>query len=325
MTIEPGSLHPPRVIVGVDGSPHSAVALAWAAADARLRGWELVVATACGQDAPRAGPGTSPATSVREQACREAQARLLRDLPARAAPPVSTRVLHGDPAATLVSTAAADDVLVVGTRGQGRVRALLLGSVAQGCAERARCPVVVVPSPPRQTAAPAAAHGPVVVGVDSSSEARAALRFAAGEAMLRGAELLPVHAVYPDYITAQADADHGMAGDDDLLPPLDSAWAQLDMLVRAELSGLDVAAQPVAVCGDPATVLLRWTESAALVAVGARSAGRLHAALPGSVTSRLLRHGHCPIAVIPASAAARHVGTRQAVFRPAPAPASPDH
>lgn len=55
----------------------------------RLHGW--------GQDAPRAGPGTSPATSVREQACGEAQDRLLRDLPARAAPPVSTQVLHGGP------------------------------------------------------------------------------------------------------------------------------------------------------------------------------------------------------------------------------------
>jgi nucleotide-binding universal stress UspA family protein len=230
------------------------------------------------------------------------QARLLRNLPASAAPPVSMRVLQGDPVTVLVNTAAAGDVLVVGTRGQGRVRALLLGSVAQGCAEQAPCPVVVVPSPPHEAAHPTAAHGPAVAGVDSSPEARAALRFAAGEATLRGAALLPVHAVYPDYTAAQADTDRGMAGDDDLLPPLDSAWAQLDMLVRAELAGLNVAAQPVTVGGDPATVLLRWTQSAALVAVGARGAGRLHAALLGSVSTGLLRHGHCPIAVVPASA-----------------------
>ncbi len=220
---------------------------------------------------------------------------------AQDAPPVSTRVLHGDPVATLVSTAAGGDVLVVGTRGQGRVRALLLGSVAQGCAEQAPCPVVVVPSPPREAAAPAAARGPVA-GVDSSPEARAALRFAAGEATLRGTALLPVHAVYPDYTTAQAGTDRGIAGDDDLLPPLDSAWAQLDILVRSELAGLNVTAQLVTVCGDPGKVLLRWTQSAALVAVGARGAGRLHAALLGSVSTRLLRHGHCPIAVIPATA-----------------------
>ena len=300
MTGNPGR---PRVIAGVDGSPHSAAALAWAAADARLRGWGLVVVTACRQDVPQTGAAPSPAAAAgREQACQQMQARLLRDLPAGAAPPVSTRVLHGDPVATLVSTAAVGDVLVVGTRGQGRVRSLLLGSVAQGCAEQAPCPVVVVPSPPREVAHPTAARGPVVAGVDSSPEARAALRFAAGEAMLRGAALLPVHAVYPDYTTAQADTDRGMAGDDDLLPPLDSAWAQLDMLVRSELAGLNVTAQPVTVCGDPGKVLLRWTQSAALVAVGVRGAGKLHAALLGSVSTRLLRHGHCPIAVIPGSA-----------------------
>ncbi|HEU5417691.1 MAG TPA: universal stress protein [Streptosporangiaceae bacterium] len=301
MTGKPGRARRPRVIAGVDGSPHSAAALAWAAADARLRGWELVVVTACAQGARPAGPGTDPAAAC-EQDCDEMQARMLRGLPAGAAPPVSTRVLHGDPVAALVAAVTAADVLVVGTRGQGRVRALLLGSVAQGCAGRAPCPVVVVPSPPRDAARPAADDGPVVAGVDSSPGARAALRFAAGEAALRGAALLPVHAVYPDYTTAQDDAGRGMAGDDDLLPPLDSAWAQLDMLVRTELAGLDVTAQPVALCGDPATVLLRLTESAALVAVGARGAGRLYAALPGSVSTRLLRQGHCPVAVIPASA-----------------------
>lgn len=304
MTGEPGRARRPRVIVGVDGSPHSAAALAWAAADARLRGWELVVVTACRQDGPRTGPGISPATATaREQACRQTQARLLRGLPARAIPSVSTRVLHGDPAALLISAAAAGDVLVVGTRGRGRVRTLLLGSVAQECAEQAPCPVVVVPAPPREAAAPMAARGPVIAGVDSSPEARAALRFAAGEALLRDTELVPVHAVYPDYTTAKADAGHGMAGNDDLLPPLDSAWAQLDMLVRTELAGLNVTAQPVTVCGDPATVLLGWTGSAGLIAVGGRGADRIHAALLGSVSTRLLRHGRCPIAVIPASAA----------------------
>jgi nucleotide-binding universal stress UspA family protein len=300
MTGEPGHARRPRVIVGVDGSPHSATALAWAAADARLRGWELVVVTACRQDAPRTGPGTSPATATAcEQACQQTQARLLRGLSARAIPSVSTRVLHGDPAALLTSTAAAGDVLAVGTRGRGRVRTLLLGSVARECAEQAPCPVVVVPALPREAAA---ARGPVIAGVDSSPEARAALRFAAGEAMLRDTGLVPVHAVYPDYTTAQADAGHGTAGNDDLLPPLQSAWAQLDLLVRTELAGLNVTAQPVTVCGDPATVLLGWTGSAALIAVGGRGADRIHAALLGSVSTRLLRHGHCPIAVIPALA-----------------------
>jgi nucleotide-binding universal stress UspA family protein len=56
MTGKPGHARRPRVIAGVDGSPHSAAALAWAAADARLRSWGLVIVTACRQDVPQTVP-----------------------------------------------------------------------------------------------------------------------------------------------------------------------------------------------------------------------------------------------------------------------------
>ncbi|MGE5133582.1 MAG: universal stress protein [Gemmatimonadota bacterium] len=289
----------PRVIVGVDGSQHSAAALAWAATDAQLRGTRLTVITAYGRNTPRPEPGgTAPAPPEgTEQACRDMQARLLRGRPASASPEVTSLVLPGDPVKLLTRAADTDDVLVVGTRGRSPLRSLLLGSVAQGCTERAPCPVVVIPAaghlPTGQDA-----HRPVVAGVDPSPEARAALRFAAGEATLRGVPLLPVHAVYPDYASTHA-ARADPAGDNELLPPLDSAWAQLDTLIHSELAGATVTTQPIAVCGDPGQILLSWSESAALIAVGTRGTGRLHAALLGSVSSHLVRHSHCPVAVIP--------------------------
>lgn len=295
----------PRVIAAVDGSPYSAAGLAWAAADARLRDSELVVVTVCGRDILQTEPGAAPPTSpAAEQFCRDLQAKLLQALPPAAALPVNTQVLHGDPVQVLTRTATVQDVLVLGTRGRSRLRTLLLGSVAQGCAERAPCPVVVVPSPPRAAAVQPAAHSPVVAGVDSSAEARAALRFAAAEAVLRKIPLIPVHAVYPDYAGAQAEAGRSTAGDA-LLPPLASACAQLRALVRAEIADTGLAAQPVAVYGDPERVLLDWTESAALVVVGTRGAGRLHAALIGSVSTHLLQHSHCPIAVVPTPSSPR--------------------
>jgi nucleotide-binding universal stress UspA family protein len=289
----------PRVIVGVDGSPYSAAALAWAAADAQLRDTRLAVITVYGRNTPRPAPAgsTQAPPGGTEHACRDMQARLLRSLPTGAIPPVISLVLPGDPVRVLTQAAGTDDVLVVGTRGRSPLRSLLLGSVAQGCAERAPCPVVVIPAASHPTSSPAA-HRPVVAGVDPSPEARAALRFAATEATLRGVPLLPIHAVYPDYASTRA-AQAGPAGDTELLPPLDNAWAQLDTLIRSELVGATVTAQPTAVNGDPGQILLSWSESAALIAVGTRGTGRLHAALLGSVSSHLVQHSHCPVAVVP--------------------------
>ena len=292
---------PARVIAAVDGSPNSAAALAWAAADARLRGSELVVVTVCSRDVP-AKPGAAlPTPAAAEEACQDIQAKLLQALPAGAAPLVNTQVLHGSPVQVLTHIAAEKDVLVVGTRGRSRLRTLLLGSVAQGCAECAPCPVVVVPSPPRAAAVQPPAHSPVVAGVDSSPEARAALRFAATEAILRKVALIPVHAIYPDYASTRAEAGNGAADNDDLLPPLASASAQLDALIRAELTGTSLTVQPATVYGQAEQVLLGWTGSAGLVVVGTRGAGRLHAVLLGSVSTYLLQHGHCPVAVVPSA------------------------
>ena len=288
-----------RVIAAVDGSPHSAAALAWADSDARLRGVELAVITVCGRGAPRSPAGGASATTVaaQERACRDMQARRLATLPADPAARRSARVVRGDPVTELTAAARGGDVLVSGTRGNSPLRSLLVGSVAQGCAERAACPVVIVPAATRPEIA---ACGPVVVGVDAGAVVRGVLRFGTEEAALRGARLVAVHVVYPDYVREQAPPAPGEPGDRDLLGPLDSIWAQLDALVRAEPAIAALPVEPVVVSGDPGRVLLGWTDSAALAVVASRRAGRLHDALLGSVSSQLLQHGRCPVAVVPA-------------------------
>ena len=297
--------YPRRVIVGVDGSVHSATALTWAAADARLRGSELVAVTVCRADTPESEPGgvSPPGGDTAEQACRDMQAQLLRQLPADAAPRVTSLVPRGDPAEELTRIASARDLLVAGTRGRGRLSSLLLGSVAQGCAERARCPVVIIPTGAHAVVLEGIPRRAVVAGVDSSAAARQALHFAAEEAAARGVPLIPVHVVYPDYVPGPGPAVPAGAEDRDLLGPIDGARAQLDALIRSELTAYGVTVRPVVICGQPDRILLDWTESAALVVVGTRGAGRIHTALLGSVSTYLLQHGRCPVAVVPASAA----------------------
>jgi nucleotide-binding universal stress UspA family protein len=148
------------IVVGVDGSAGAQLALEWALEEAKRRGsdvaavlaWMLPLSEAPGPfllTVP--GPPTPPVEQVRRELGAAAAARLDAALDAgRSAAPgveVRRRVIEGAPATVLVDEAAGADMLVVGTRGHGGFAALLLGSVALGCIQHARCPVVVVPNP----------------------------------------------------------------------------------------------------------------------------------------------------------------------------------
>ena len=91
------------------------------------------------------------ADAVVEEAVSERWAQ--RDGPVPAACAV---VVEGPPADVLVQWAADADLLVVGSRGRGELRGLLVGSVALACAMRAAGPVLVVHPTSASTAVPAA-------------------------------------------------------------------------------------------------------------------------------------------------------------------------
>lgn len=134
----------PRIVVGVDGSEQSAVALRHAVrlADALHARVEAVAAW----HAPtNVGWGSLPDDFRPDQdaaACVEQvlQAVLGAERPAS----VTTRVVEGQPAAVLIGCSRDAQMLVVGSRGRGGFRGLLLGSVSSACAEHAACPVLVV-------------------------------------------------------------------------------------------------------------------------------------------------------------------------------------
>jgi nucleotide-binding universal stress UspA family protein len=104
---------------------------------------------------------------------------------------VESELLYGSPVPLLLEQSQEASVIVVGSRGAGSFEALLLGSVAVGVTAHAHCPVVVV-----RGADGAAGHGAgsrVVVGVDGSDPAAAAMEFAIAEASRRR---LPLHALW---------------------------------------------------------------------------------------------------------------------------------
>jgi nucleotide-binding universal stress UspA family protein len=120
-----------HVVVGVDGSDAGGSALRFAAASAAERDAELIVVSA-GQDA------ADPTARRTVDAC-VAFARAHRP-----GIEVIGRVVTGHPAGALVEASKDADVLVVGSRGAGGFRGMLLGSVSQTVLHHARCPVAIV-------------------------------------------------------------------------------------------------------------------------------------------------------------------------------------
>ena len=136
------------IVVGVDGSPSSRTALTWAAAEAADHGADLVVINVWEHTLlPPAG-----SVSVSERYVPDPSQRTAQDLvnvikeELGENPPVlvQPQVKQGNPAKVLIDQSEKADLLVVGTRGHGGFRGLVLGSVSQHVAAYANCPVTVV-------------------------------------------------------------------------------------------------------------------------------------------------------------------------------------
>lgn len=140
-----------RVVVGVDGSPESHAALAWAVAEARQRGAtvEAVQAYQVPVFTDPVGVGTTTAlegSDELEQAAREGLDDAVAPYASDPKGPHVEAVLVADsPGRALVSRAEGAAMVVVGARGLGKVASLLLGSVSQYVANHAPCPVVIIP------------------------------------------------------------------------------------------------------------------------------------------------------------------------------------
>lgn len=140
----------PVIVVGVDGSPGSAEALRWAAGQARLTAGTLRVVHAWSPPVI-ATVGIPPLrfdwSDLRERAQAfpgEFVREVLGDDPGIA---IATVTRNGGDAQVLVDESERADLLVVGSRGSGGLKGMVLGSVGHHCAAHAHCPVVVVHPP----------------------------------------------------------------------------------------------------------------------------------------------------------------------------------
>jgi nucleotide-binding universal stress UspA family protein len=296
------------VVVGVDGSPGSRAALGYAVTAAARRGGALQVVATFGLEGARVGNhpiGVPPLATVRADLDARVRALVddvragpaLRAVPGTGDVPIAVVVSGGPAAPRLVDDSTDADLLVVGSRGRGAVRSVLLGSVALHCVTHAHCPVVVVH--------PAAAgHRPertVVVGIDGSAASRAALVAALDEAARLATDVVAVTTFeLVDRWTALS-----------AMPPPDAdqirsavqsgAEAMVDEVVaehRARQNGRAPAVRAVVVEGPAVDVLIEWAADAELLVVGSRGHGELRGLLVGSVALACAMHGAGPVMVV---------------------------
>ena len=133
------------VLVGVDGSEESRLALRWAFEYAQMSG-APVEAVIAWEIPPTYGLAPSYDDVDFEKKAQEIAEETIRAVVGDNAP-VTVRVERGHPAPILVAASEHAQLLVVGSRGHGAFAGMLLGSVSQHCVHQAHCPVVVIRRP----------------------------------------------------------------------------------------------------------------------------------------------------------------------------------
>ena len=283
-----------RIVVGVDESDGAAHALRWAVAEAGFDEAEVTAVLVWGPFTQHHLLEDAEWDAAYGEA--EAHAALVRFVDMAvggdAAERVDAHAIVNLPAAGLVEAAADADLLVVGARGLGGFRELLLGSVSQQCLHRAKVPTAVI-RPPQSPGAETS--GRLVVAIDGSEDAQRALRWAIAEARRRNAALDVVHAwqlPFPGY-TPYGRSFY------DVEVVQQASERMLDQALAAEdVHGIRI--EPMSLRTQTVPGILGVAQGADLLVVGSRGCGAVQRKLFGSVATQVSHHAPCPLVVVPA-------------------------
>ena len=287
------------VVVGVDGSSYSDTALVWAATRAEASSRPLRVVHALGSPLSSdlmTGPEVSRTEVSRELAVKEAT-RITDDarvLARRSAPGlvVDVEIADVDAREALIARSGRAGMVVVGTRGHGRVTSLLLGSVSTAVVAHARGAVAVVRR--RETTSL-----DVVVGIAGDGSDQAALRFAADLACEAGVDLHVLHA-WSDHDTFVDTQAYGQR-----LESVD----EHERIASEALAGLsqthpDLGVRVTFPDDGAARALAERSRTAECLVLGSRGRHGLVGVL-GSVSRAVVERAHCTVVVVPAGPGAR--------------------
>jgi nucleotide-binding universal stress UspA family protein len=283
------SIFPTKVLLATDGSGDAELAATTAASLAKSTGSELHVVHVW-----RPVPSVHFDALIRQEMRREAQEILdaqVKKIEGLGATVAEVHLREGDASEEITALAAEIGVglAAVGSRGRGKIRRLLMGSVSDAVVRHAHCPVVVARWKP--VAFPAR----ILLATDGSEEATLATQTTTDLGERTGSELHVVHVGerppthYPDR--------HGYRA----LYEEDEREAR--QLLEAQIEKTNTAGATVAQAhlrigrADEEVVVLAEDLGVDLIAMGGRGLGGARRALMGSVSDSVVRHAHCPVLV----------------------------
>jgi nucleotide-binding universal stress UspA family protein len=277
------------IVVGVDGSEHSRLAVKWACDEADRRGALLRLIFAETSEPEHLPPWYEPGQTV--ESAGQAVVDDAFGLVVMRHPSVVARaeVVKWPPAMVLTVASRSAELLVVGARGRGGFKELLLGSVSDQCIQYSHCPVVVVSDDPESVREPEG--GPrIVVGIDGSFGSAQALRWALDEARVRSAVVEALYVwQYPPIGAFVLGPPKGFEafGQEiiDGARAFQNRWAP------------DVPFEVAAHMGPTVPSLLDHSRGADLLVLGSRGHGSFGDVLLGSVTHQCARHAHGAVIV----------------------------
>jgi|GEM_PF-174020 len=306
-----------EIVVGLDDSPSSQLALQWAAqhaksTDAVLRAVHVF-------------------STELEDTYRQAVTAVFEAVSPR--PNWVLDFLSGYSGEVLVRQSKDAQLLVVGTREHDQ---RLVGSVCHYCISHAACPVVAVPSTDhdhsassaqeeqseqthagvapaaesaaRKTSGVGTSRSPLVVaGIDGSAESLAAARYAEAVAEMRGCDLLLVHVFAPPPpLTARETVAAMSASREEAEKLVATVAAQLPISRRGHVRTL---VEP----GDATAVLKIAAGQSEMLVLGRDDVSWGERVLRGAVTSQVAPRVACPLVVVPRGWHTGHVGKPQPV------------
>ncbi|MFK4084832.1 universal stress protein [Kribbella sp. NPDC020789] len=285
----------PVIHVGVDSSWRDTGALEWALQESLVRHEPLQVVHVV-EDPARHAPGWEAGIEESSMDLVTEVQRYLDQVPGTL--DNEADLIVGPPPQKLAELAAGSRMLVVGRRGIGGFKRLLIGSTSEAVVSAATTPVVVVPEHWK----PSDHTGPVVIALDDGDDQSALIEFGIAEALERDLAVRLVHVWdLPAVYSWDAMNVAGVAGE--WMQTAERHFANVADEWKAKYPELTIEVEVKRGHVVDGVVTSATDTDAQLLVVGTRHHTRLASVLLGSVTRGVLHHAPCPLAVVPPAAA----------------------